>query len=115
MAAGEFVVLLYASANRDEEVFGPTADRFVVTRPTLPTHLAFGFGEHVCIGASLARLEAGIFFEELLARFPDFELCGEPTYARSTLVRGAETLPLRLVPVTVTVGLGPGGRRARWR
>ena len=96
--AGEFVVLLYASANRDEEVFGPTADRFVADRPTLPTHLAFGFGEHVCIGASLARLEARIFFEELLARFPHFELCGSPTYARSTLVRGAEILPLRLAP-----------------
>jgi cytochrome P450 len=96
--AGEFVVLLYASANRDEEVFGPTADRFVVGRPTMPTHLAFGFGEHVCIGASLARLEAGIFFEEFLARFPNYELCGSPTYTRSTLVRGAETLPLRLVP-----------------
>jgi cytochrome P450 len=98
VSAGEFVVLLYASANRDEEVFGPIADRFVADRPTLPTHLAFGFGEHVCIGASLARLEAGIFFEELLARFPNFELCGSPTYARSTLVRGAETLPLRLAP-----------------
>ena len=66
VAAGEFVVLLYASANRDESVFGPTADQFVVTRPTQPTHLAFGFGEHVCIGASLARLEARIFFEEFL-------------------------------------------------
>jgi cytochrome P450 len=96
--AGEFVVLLYASANRDEEVFGPTADQFVANRPTMPTHLAFGFGEHVCIGASLARLEAGIFFEELLARFPHFELCGSPAYASSTLVRGAETLPLRLAP-----------------
>ena len=96
--AGEFVVMLYASANRDEEVFGPTADRFVVTRPSLPTHLAFGFGEHVCIGASLARLEARIFFEELLARFPAFELSGEPDYTRSTLVRGARALPVVLSP-----------------
>jgi cytochrome P450 len=96
--AGEFVVMLYASANRDESVFGPTADRFLVTRATLPTHLAFGFGEHVCIGASLARLEARIFFEELLARFPAFELSGEPAYTRSTLVRGARTLPVVLAP-----------------
>jgi len=94
--AGEFVVLLYASANRDEEIFGPTADRFEVTRPTLPTHLAFGFGEHVCIGASLARLEARIFFEELLRRFPSFELTGEPTYTRSTLVNGAHVMPVTL-------------------
>jgi cytochrome P450 len=95
--AGEFVVLLYASANRDESVFGATADRFVVSRPTQPMHLAFGFGEHVCIGASLARLEARIFFEEYLTRFPDSELCAEPTYTPSTLVRSARTLPLRLV------------------
>ncbi len=96
VAAGEFVVLLYASANRDEEVFGPTADRFEVARPHLPTHLAFGFGEHVCIGASLARLEARIFFEELLARYPGFGLDGEPDYTPSTLVSGARALPVRL-------------------
>jgi cytochrome P450 len=96
VSAGEFVVLLYASANRDEDVFGPTADRFEVGRPHLPTHLAFGFGEHVCIGASLARLEARIFFEELLARHPTFALDGEPDYTPSTLVSGARTMPVRL-------------------
>jgi cytochrome P450 len=96
VAAGEFVVLLYASANRDEEAFGPTADRFEVGRPHLPTHLAFGFGEHVCIGASLARLEARIFFDELLARYPGFGLDGEPDYTLSTLVSGARALPVRL-------------------
>jgi cytochrome P450 len=98
VGAGEFVVLLYASANRDEEMFGPTADRFVVDRPTLPGHLAFGFGEHVCIGSSLARLEARVFFEEFLARFPDYELAGEPDLTRSTLVRGARSMPVLLVP-----------------
>jgi cytochrome P450 len=96
--AGEFVVLLYASGNRDEEAFGPTADRFEVTRPALSTHVAFGFGEHACIGASLARLEARIFFEELLARFPHFELSGAPTFTASTLVRGAEAMPVTLAP-----------------
>ena len=99
VAAGEFVVLLYASANRDESIFGSTADRFVITRPTQPTHLAFGFGEHVCIGASLARLEARIFFEEFLDRFAGPELCGEPVYTLSTLVRSARSLPVRLTHV----------------
>jgi cytochrome P450 len=98
VAAGEFVVLLYASGNRDEAAFGPTADRFEVTRPALPTHVAFGFGEHACIGASLARLEARIFFEEFLARFPDFVLSGPPTYTPSTLVRGAESMAVTLAP-----------------
>jgi cytochrome P450 len=98
VAEGEFVVLLYASANRDETVFGPTADRFDVARPHLPTHLAFGFGEHVCIGSSLARLEARVFFEEWLARFPGFALDGPPAYTSSTLVSGPRVMPVRLGP-----------------
>jgi cytochrome P450 len=96
VAAGEFVVLLYASANRDEAVFGPSADTLLVTRPTLPTHLAFGFGEHVCLGASLARLESRIFFEEFLGRFPNYALVEPPTRTRSTLVRGARIMPVQL-------------------
>ncbi|MGO8873051.1 MAG: cytochrome P450 [Acidimicrobiales bacterium] len=98
VAAGTFVVMLYASANRDESVFGPTADRFDLRRPTSPVHLAFGFGEHSCLGASLARLEARIFFEELLAHYPEYRLEGEPTYTRSTLVNGARRMPVVLAP-----------------
>jgi cytochrome P450 len=97
VTAGEFVVMMYASANRDESVFGPTAGTFDVLRPVVPTHLAFGFGEHLCLGASLARLEARIFFGELLARFPDYALAGEPTYTASTLVNGARTMPVSLL------------------
>jgi len=96
VAEGEFVVMLYASANRDEAVFGASAGTLDVSRPPMPSHLAFGFGEHVCIGASLARLEARVFFEEFLRRFPRFELAGEPTYASSTLVKGAQVLPVVL-------------------
>ena len=66
IAAGDFLVLLYASGNRDEAAFGPTADQLDVTRPVDTTHVAFGFGEHLCLGASLARLEARVMFEELL-------------------------------------------------
>lgn len=94
--AGDWVVLSYASANRDESVFGPTAAAFDVTRVVPPTHLAFGFGEHLCLGAALARLEAKVLLEELLARFPSIEVVGEPTWVRSTLVRGMRTLPVRL-------------------
>jgi cytochrome P450 len=90
--------MLYASGNRDESVFGPTADRLDVLRPVSPTHLAFGFGEHLCLGAALARLEARIFFEELLARYPRYQLAGEVEYVRSTLVRGAFRMPLVLAP-----------------
>ena len=94
IAAGDWVVLSYASANRDESVFGPTADRLDVRRPVPPSQVAFGFGEHLCLGASLARLEARVFLEELLARFPTWEVTGEPDWVRSTLVRGMRSLPV---------------------
>ncbi len=90
-----FVIMLYASANRDEATFGPTAHRFDVTRPTDPPHLAFGFGEHLCLGAALARLEARILLEELLARWETWAVEGEPTWTASTLVRGMSELPMR--------------------
>lgn len=98
IAEGEFVVMLYASGNRDEAVFGPTAATFDAKRATTPTHVAFGFGEHLCLGAALARLEARVFFEELLARHPDYRLTGPVERVRSTLVRGAQCMPMVLAP-----------------
>jgi cytochrome P450 len=94
IAEGDFVVMLYASANRDEAAFGPSASAFDVARPVDAQHLAFGFGEHLCLGAGLARLEGRVFLEELLARFPDYELTAEPELSRSTLVRGATRMPI---------------------
>jgi cytochrome P450 len=94
IAAGDYVVLLYASANRDEEVWGPDADRFDVTRAPDPGHLAFGIGPHSCLGANLARLETRVLFEELLRRFPDFELAGEVVPFRSTLMNGIVHMPV---------------------
>ena len=93
---GAFVVMLYASGNRDERAFGPTADRFDVARPTTPAHVAFGFGEHLCLGAALARLEGRVVLEQVLRRFPDYEVTGPGTYVPSTLTRSLETLPVRL-------------------
>ncbi len=98
ISSGDFLVMLYASGNRDEAVFGPTAGQLDVRRPVTPTHLAFGFGEHLCLGAALARLEARIFFEALLARYPAYALVGDVEYVRSTLVRGAHRMPLVLSP-----------------
>jgi cytochrome P450 len=94
VAEGDFVVMLYASANRDEDAFGATAGAFDVTRPVDTQHVAFGFGEHLCVGASLARLEGRVLLEELLARFPDYVLTAEPELVRSTLVRGATRMPV---------------------
>ena len=67
-------------------------------RPANPMHLAFGFGEHVCLGASLARLEARIFVEELLGRFPAYEVTGAAERVRSTTVAGIRSLPVVLAP-----------------
>jgi cytochrome P450 len=98
IAEGDYVCLLYASANRDEGIFGADASRFDVRRPVNPVHLAFGFGEHVCLGASLARLESRIFVEELLARFPSYAVAGTPERVASTTVAGIRSLPVVLAP-----------------
>lgn len=94
--AGDYLCMLYASANRDVRVFGADAASFDVRRQTVPVHLAFGFGEHVCLGASLARLEARIFYEELLARFPRYEVTGPVERVLSTTVAGIRSLPVVL-------------------
>jgi cytochrome P450 len=92
---GDRVLLLYPAANRDEEVWGEDAERFDVRRDhSRRRHLSFGFGEHLCMGASLARLEARVMFEELLARLPEFELAGPPERLRSRLMNGIERMPV---------------------
>jgi cytochrome P450 len=99
ISGGDYVCMIYASGNRDEHVFGPDASRFDILRPSNPVHLAFGFGEHVCLGASLARLESRIFLEEFLARFPRYEVTGTPERVLSTTVAGIRSLPIVLDPV----------------
>jgi hypothetical protein len=93
LSEGEQVVLLYASANRDERHF-EAPERFDIRRNDR-SHLAFGFGTHFCIGASLARLEARVALEELLARWP--ELRADPSTGERLgggVVRGWATLPI---------------------
>jgi cytochrome P450 len=92
---GQCVVLLYGAANRDETVFGLDAERFERARHPNP-HLAFGCGEHVCLGAGLARLEARVFFEELLARFGRIERAGPVARVRAAMTPAVKHLPLRL-------------------
>ena len=94
VAADDYLIMLYASGNRDEAAFGPTADRFDATRQPSVPNLGFGFGEHLCLGAALARLEGRVVLEEVLARFPDYELAEEPVVAPSSLVHGPEHLAI---------------------
>ena len=92
--AGDKVGLYYVSANRDESVF-PDPDRFDVRR-TNNKHVAFGFGEHFCLGIHLARLEGRVFFEELLATFSRIERAGEPVKIHSNFNNGLDLLPVTL-------------------
>ena len=97
VGADEYLVMLYAAANRDETVFGSDADRFDVTRSPNP-HLAFGIGEHFCLGAQLARLEAKIVFTEVLRRWPDYRVLDGVRMGASTLLRETAELPILFRP-----------------
>ncbi|MQY06905.1 cytochrome P450 [Actinomadura macrotermitis] len=96
--AGGQVLLMYGSANRDEAVFDRPA-AFDVTRPP-GDHIAFGLGPHFCLGASLARLELRIFFEEFIARVGDAGWADDdgPRILRNAFVRGVTEFPVMLTP-----------------
>jgi cytochrome P450 len=92
---GSALMLLIGSANRDDRKY-PDGDRFDIEahRKTRPRHLAFGWGTHACLGAALARVEGRVALEELLKRFPDWDVDMEKANLSSTsTVRGWETLP----------------------
>jgi cytochrome P450 len=88
------VLLVWAAANLDEREF-EEPERFDVTRK-LKRHLAFGHGVHFCLGASLARMEARIAFEELLARHPDYALAQEPGWVHSRWARAHGEIEIAL-------------------
>ncbi len=91
--AGSAILLLTASGNRDERKF-PHAGRFDIHR-TIDHHLAFGYGSHFCLGAALARLEGRVAIDEVLTRFPTWEVdYDNAVQARTSTVRGWETLPV---------------------
>jgi cytochrome P450 len=94
IAEGEPLLMLFASANRDEEVFGPSAGRLDVGRDPNP-HIAFGFGNHFCLGAALARLEGRVVLEELLQRFSGIEPAGTVERTGSSVVAGMRRAELR--------------------
>jgi len=93
----ERVVLHYAAANRDPDVF-EDPHRFDITRDPNP-HLSFGFGAHFCLGAHLARLETRCLLEQFVARVESFELDAPESYVSSSFISGVKKLPLRITPV----------------
>jgi cytochrome P450 len=90
--AGSAIMLLRGSANRDHRVFPPDGDVFDIQR-AIGHHLTFGYGIHFCLGAALARLEGRIALDEVLNRFPDWEVDLEQAELDSSVVRGWKTLP----------------------
>ncbi len=95
--AGDKVVLWYASANRDEEVFDDPNTFNIYRTPN--KHIAFGSGgPHFCLGSGLARLQLNIMFEELAARVERIEPLGDPVRLRSNFMNGIKHLPVRLHP-----------------
>jgi cytochrome P450 len=92
----------YISGNRDEDVY-PDGDVFDVGRDPNP-HIAFGGGGvHFCLGASLARMEIRILFEELFRRLPDIEQTGPMQHLRSNFINGIKHLPVRFTPEARTL------------
>jgi hypothetical protein len=93
IAAGDRLVLFYASANRDEDMFDAPSEIRLDRYPN--PHLAFGIGEHFCMGSHLARKTSGTLFRELVTRLELVELTGLPTRTASNLVPGFKHMPIR--------------------
>jgi cytochrome P450 len=95
MPGGSTILVGLSSANRDPDVF---ADPDVFDLDRNPQgHLAFGFGQHFCLGAHLARAEMAVALDVLLERLRDLRLTGEPRFV-GTVIRGPESLPVRFSP-----------------
>ncbi|HEX7520616.1 MAG TPA: cytochrome P450 [Acidimicrobiia bacterium] len=95
--AGDKVTIWYGAGNRDEEIFDD-AQAFDISRSP-NEHIAFGGrGPHYCLGASLAKLEIKMMFEEVLTRVPDFELAGSVEHLHSTLINGITRMPVKFTP-----------------
>jgi cytochrome P450 len=91
---GSILLLLNGSANRDQRHYGPDADQLDVRRK-IDRHATFGYGLHFCMGAALARLEARVALEEVLARFTHWDVdYANAKQARTSSVRGWERLPV---------------------
>ena len=90
---GDKVLMWYVSGNRDDEVIdNPNA--YIIDRERPRQHLSFGFGIHRCVGNRLAELQLRVIWEEILKRFPDIQVTGEPTRVASSFVKGYEHLPV---------------------
>jgi cytochrome P450 len=96
VTAGDRVMMLFVSGNRDETVFADP-DAFDIARHPNP-HITFSQGPHICVGLHLAKLEMRVLWEELLPRIDSVELAGDIEFEQGNLVSGLKTLPIRFTP-----------------
>jgi cytochrome P450 len=94
LPAGAVIYASPASANRDRDRWGESADVVFVDRSDAGQHLQFGAGVHSCLGSHLARLQAEIAFAAILERLEDLELAGEPVWSTRMFIRGLNQLPI---------------------
>jgi cytochrome P450 len=91
--AGDKLAMWYVSGNRDDAQFEAPND-FEIERPNARSHVAFGYGIHRCLGNRLGEMQLRILWEEIMARFSDIEVVGDPVYLRSSFIRGIRELPV---------------------
>ena len=90
---GDKVIMWYVSGNRDDDVI-KDPNSFIIDRERPRTHLSYGFGIHRCVGNRLADLQLEILWEEIMKRFENIEVVGEPSRIRSSFVKGYADLPV---------------------
>lgn len=105
LAEGSRVMILFASANRDEQMF-TDAERFDITRGNAAEHIGFGYGVHGCAGQGLARLEGQAVLRALVTHVDAMEL-GQPVRAMNNLISAFTSLPLRVQSARPPAGTGP--------
>jgi len=96
--AGDKIAMWYVSGNRDEEQF-ERADDLIIDRENARSHLSFGFGVHHCMGNRLAEMQLRILWEEILKRFSNIEVVGEPERINNNMIRGFESMKVKLTRV----------------
>jgi cytochrome P450 len=89
------VCMWYISGNRDEDAI-PRANEFLIDRESPRQHTAFGFGIHRCVGNRLAEMQLAVIWEEIMKRFPNVEVTGEPVGLASSFIHGIRELPVTL-------------------
>jgi cytochrome P450 len=90
---GDRVVMWYISGNRDETVVD-RPNEFIIDRERPRQHMSFGFGIHRCVGNRVAEMQLTIIWEEILKRFPEIKVVGDPVLNYSAFVHGYESLPV---------------------